>query len=131
MFGHVVRNVAKHLVLEDVFDVLGLDISHLALGRIFPLGGQAHGNVTVGDNADQTVALTNRQDTGILIAYKARCVLDRVIRCRQPDTGAYHGAHHGTIVIPAARARLELLRCWSWFWTVRLRHVNSIIQSCD
>jgi len=41
------------------------------------------------------------------------------------------GAHHGTIVIPAARARLELLRCWSWFWTVRLRHVNSIIQSCD
>ena len=71
------------VILVAVLHVLG---HHLADGGVRPpaLGHSPHGDVPVGDHADQAVALAHRHDAGVHLSHQLRRIPDGLVRLDQP-----------------------------------------------
>ena len=96
--AHVLRDVGGILVLVAVPDVT---THHLAHRRPGPLafGDGPHGDVAVGDGAEQAIIVADRQQSGIDRQHHASGVLDGVIGTNDTDVACHDFAHLHDLIL--------------------------------
>ena len=73
--GHVLRDMIEILVFEAVLDFLRHNLVHLRVGPL-ALADTAYCDVTVGDHADQTILLPDRERADIFLEHQLRGFTD-------------------------------------------------------
>jgi len=91
-FAHPVRSFLDVLVMTGANDVVGHEVANQGF-RTVALGDAAHGDVAVGDHADQLVALGDGDRSGIGAQHERRGFMRLLVRTDGLDVAGHHFMH--------------------------------------
>src|SRR5262245_5885001 len=89
---HVVGHVIEIFVFETVHDTGAHDLTHWGVGVLSGRDG-ANRNVAIGDHADQQIAFSHWQGTGIDLGHDLGCGLDALPRFRKTHLARHRFAY--------------------------------------
>ena len=93
LFFHQLGRLSNVLILETVDEVGGHYVTHLNQCRVTPRRGRPHRNVAVSKEADQLIAVTDRQDADVERAHLLGDFLQQRLRAHDLRVVSHYFFH--------------------------------------